>query len=157
MLAISGEDTGEAHIVNICVHMISGKVIEVYASSEESFARVKFWIMVKEGFLPYQQRLFRNLVEVDGADWVEESCDISLVVENKVSAMYKILQCCRSVEEIFRTGIAQHFEGIHRVQFLINVSTRDWRENVGTFTEDELEELYVLFETHWVPYMHFER
>ena len=142
---------------NICVHMMSGKVIEVYASPGESFARVKFWIMVKEGFLPYQQRLFRDLVEIDGADWVEESCDISLVVENKVSAMYKILSSCRSVEEALRHGYASHFEGIHLVQFLINVSTRDWRENVGTFTEDELEELYVSFGTHWMLYRHFER
>ena len=142
---------------DIRVHMISGKVIEVYASSEESFARVKFWIMVKEGFLPYQQRLFRNLVEVDGADWVEESCDISLVVENKVSAMYKILSSCRSVRHALCHPHASQGEGSHRVQLLINVSTRDWRENVGTFTEDELEELYVLFGTHWMLYMHFER
>ena len=134
---------------NICVHMISGKLIEVCASSEETFAHVKFWIRVKEGFLPYQQRLFRNLVEVDGADWIEESCDISLVVENKVSAMYKILSSCLSVEEALRHPYASQGEGIHRVQFLINLSTSDWREDSGTFTDDELQELHVLLASDW--------
>jgi hypothetical protein len=55
-----------AHMVQISVLMMSGEVIVVDASSEDTFDKVMFWIRVRKGFLPYQQHLFRDPVEVDG-------------------------------------------------------------------------------------------
>jgi hypothetical protein len=91
---------------------------------------------------------FRNLVEVD-ADGIDESCDVFLVVENKVSAMYKVLIRSRIVREEFsgRTSRNRGGKGIQRVQGMISIATWSWFQDVGMFSDDELEELRVMLAT----------
>jgi hypothetical protein len=124
---------------------MSGKVIVVDVSSLHTFDQVKFWIWVKEGYFPYQQNLFRHVVEVDKNDWIKESCDVSLVVEDKISAMYKVL-ISSGWRNLFRAD-----EGIGCVRNMINLATcrRPWGEDVGMFTDDELEKLRVMLATDY--------
>jgi hypothetical protein len=133
----------------ISVLMMSGEVIVVDASSEDTFDHVMFWIRVRKGFLPYQQHLFRGPVDV-GGKWIEESCEVSLVVENKVSAMYKVLIACPAVRWEFWDRESRHrgSKGIQRVQSMINVATWAWcRDDVGEFDDVELQELCVMLAT----------
>jgi hypothetical protein len=69
-------------VQHLCAHDVS---------SLNTFEQVKFWIWVKEGIVPYQQHLVWGTHEVDDTYKIVESWDLSLVVEEKVSAMYKVL------------------------------------------------------------------
>jgi hypothetical protein len=152
----------------IYVRMMSGPLTVVDVSSEDTFDQVKFWIWVKEGIMPYQQRLFvslvgvdddgieqsveqffSNLVEVD-ADGIDESCDVFLVVETRVSAMYRALLGSPIVREEFIGPTARNRggKGIQRVQGMISIISRYWvQQDVPMFTCDELEELRVMLAT----------
>jgi hypothetical protein len=131
--------------------MMSGKVIVVDVSSRQTFGQVKFWIWVKERILPCQQRLVCNHMEVDDTYWIVESCDVSLVLDNKVYAMYKVVISCPSLhyDLIIYRGLREG-EGIQCVQRVIRLATCmwPWAVDVGMFADDELEELRVLLDRH---------
>jgi hypothetical protein len=123
---------------------MSGKVIVVYVSSLHTFEQVKFWIWVQEGFLPYQQHIVWETDEVNDTDWIKETCDVSLIVEDHVFAMYKVL-ISTGWRHLFDAGL-----GIECVRSMIRLATcrRTWGEHVGTFTDTELGKLRVMLATH---------
>jgi hypothetical protein len=117
----------------ISVYMMSGKVIVVDVSSRQTFGQVKFWIWANERILPCQQHRVWNHIEVDDTYWIVESCDVSLVVYNKVSSIYKVVISRPSLHwKLILYRGQQEGEGIQ------------WVVDVGMFTDGELDELRVL-------------
>jgi hypothetical protein len=128
----------------IYVRMMSGKVIVVDVSSRHTFEQVKFWIWIKEGFVPYQQHLVWGTHEVDDTYRIKETCEVSLIVEDQVYAMYKVLIWSD------RLNLDRAGDGIEWVQMMINLATcrRTWGEH-GMFTDAELGKLRVMLATHY--------
>jgi hypothetical protein len=126
---------------------MSGTVIVVDVSSRQTFGQVKFWIWVKERILPCQQRFVWKHIEVDDTYWIVESCDVSLVLVNKVYAMCKVVTSCPGLHYalILYRGLREG-EGIQCVQKVIRLAICmwPWAEDVGMFSDDELEELRVM-------------
>jgi hypothetical protein len=127
----------------VYVCMMSGKVIVVDVSSRHTFEQVKFWIWIKEGFVPYQQHLVWGTHEVDDTYRIKETCEVSLIVEDQVYAMYKVLIWSD------RLNLDRAGDGIEWVQMMINLATcrRTWGEH-GMFTDAELGKLRVMLATH---------
>jgi hypothetical protein len=135
----------------ISVYLLSGKVIVVYVSSRQTFGQVKFWIWVNERILPCQQRLVWKHIEVDDTYWIVESCDVSLVLVDKVYAMYKVVISCPSLDYdlIISRGLWAG-DGIKCVLRVIRLAICmwPWAGDVDMFSDDELEELRVLLGRH---------